>query len=670
MNADSKSKVDLLNRKGFADEIAKGVVESAKKDSDGFVIGLTGKWGSGKSTLLDFIKDEIIRLSNENIIGYEIIDFNPWMFTDSDNIKKSFLKEIAAKLSNSFYSKAKRKSISVLKNFSGTTKKVGGEIGKDISELLQKYLENDTSINLKESIDKALLTSNKKLFIFIDDIDRLLPKQIFEILQVMKLSGNFKNTYYIVAFDREAVEISIESQFKDYGRKYLDKIIQADFLIPEVPKEKIEEIFFDMLKGTLESFGIQYNTRSLMSVWSYQGFRNYFTSLRDIYRYFNSLKFRLSAITNNINTTDFLIIEAIRLYDFIAYEKIYRDYSLILMSLKSNTLMSTEASLNNYLQQNTKLLVKYLFSDNPAKLAFPNSNEKRLYNRNYFDRYFTLKINSEDIGESDLRIIIEMNSDRKIRLENLLADGRLKNLLLRLNDSKLIEHYPDWHFSLIRDLFEFFDDNTNKIGDMHIEISNSIMNLLVINEKKKIEFLETFFWLLLTDYKKISNARNYFNHFIVLSEERNTGFADEYYYFKEFYKEKIETIKIFFFNYLEEWQAHYLHDNFPKEYPYYTLLFMYDFAKYKKAQYEEYANNLLNKKENVLFFLDRVVTINTLDKKPFRIDAEIISQLLPEKSLEKFIKELKNINIDFIDEEHLINRDFFLENYNRAKINH
>jgi KAP family P-loop domain len=664
MNSDSKTKIDLLDRKGFADEIAKGIIESAKTDSEGFVIGLTGKWGSGKSTLLDFVKDEVIRLSTENNISNEIIEFNPWMFTDEENIKKAFLKEFANKISNGKFAKFKRKSSEVLGKVKGATEQVVGKVGGNIIELIQDYIENGTSIELKNSIDKRLLESNKKIFIFIDDIDRLLPKQIFEILQVLKLSGNFKNTYYVIAFDREAVEISIESQFKDYGRKYLDKIIQADFLIPEVLNEKIEEIFFKQLDDTLTDLKINYSTRDFISVWSYRGFKNYFTTLREVYRYFNSLKLRLPAINNNVNITDFLIIEAIRLYDFIAYEKIYQEYSFSLMSISSKKPNHEENQNDVSSKQHTKSLIKYLFSESVTGLIKSSINEKRLNDPIYFHRYFTLKINSNDIGESDLRIIIEEKNGRSDKLNYLFEHGRMGNLLRRLNDKDLLEHYPYLEFNLIVDLFDFFDENAIRLRDLNDNISDAIMNLLEIDERKRKDFFEKFLYHLTINHGRVSNARGYFMHFILLNKTRNTGFADNFHFFKNFIEENINQIEKFYSSYLYEWKSFFLSTSFPNEsYTYYTLIFTYDYASFDKKRYSEFADLLLENKKALLFYLEMILRINATDNIPYAIEMEKINLFLPDNLITKFISELNKLNDDFLEKKQIMNKDFFLTYY-------
>lgn len=657
IQSDNATKVDLLDRKGFATDIAKGVIDSAKSDAEGFVIGLTGKWGSGKSTLLNFVKEEITKCASENDIDNIIIEFNPWIFTDEENIKKAFLKEFSLQISNKYLAQIKRHGGKITSFIKQGLDKFSVSFGKEAIEVIEKYLENNTSLSYKKSIDKLLIKNNKKVFIFIDDIDRLLPKQVFEILQVVKLSGNFKNTYYIIAFDREAVEISIESQFKDYGKKYLDKIIQADFLIPEIASEKIEEIFFIKLKELFQDLNINYSSGDFISVWSHKGFKNYFKTLREVYRYFNSLKLRLSPIRDNINITDFLVMEAIRLYDFTAYERIYADYSFMFMTI-SNSKPNYEERVLSQLPQ-TISLHKYLFYENRYGIMNSGINQKRLSDSAYFDRYFTLNINNSEIGENDLRIIIEEPEGRRSKLFFLLEQKRIPNLMLRLQDKHLFEYYPTWEFNLIMDLFDFFDTQSFILEDSHNATCDAILNLLEINEPKRNNYFEEFLNHLVMETASVSNARAYFCHYILLNEQKNSGFADNQHFIKSYFKENIERIKNFYYGYLDQWKSYFLSQSLPNaKYDFYTLIFILDYATYIKSHYSDLLIPLLNDTKACVFFLRN--TIRYYETKPDRISYELVWLIFPDQLLLKFVERLKQLKDSNLTNKEIEEKNFFI----------
>jgi KAP family P-loop domain len=657
MKTDSISKEDLLGRDEFANDIATGIVKTTVTETNGFVIGLTGKWGSGKSTLLNFVKKHLQICCEKEKLDYTIIEFNPWQFTDEENIKKAFLKNFQKQLGY------KKKSIrNTLKKWSWALRfsKMAGNVGEEIGGLIKDYLDNDTSFDLKKMIDDALVKSKKKVFVFIDDIDRLYPKQVFEILQVLKLTGGFLNTYYIISFDREAVEISIESQFKDYGKKYLDKIIQADFLIPEIPSEKIEEIFFASLKNLCQSHQITYNSSEFSSVWLHQGLRYYFKTLRDVYRYFNSIQFRLVPIHDEINITDFLILEAMRLYDFESYEFIYREYSPQVTELTITTNMTSNKELVNVELNNSKKLINYLFPDK-VELSQTGINIKRLCNPKYFDRFFTLKINDSDIAEKDLKLIIESSENRQVKFQNIQKFGRLKSLILRLNDKNLNDYYKNWDYSLVNDLFVFFDDNALSLEKENINLTDAIVNLLTLKNKEDLLTFKKFMNLLMSHTSRVSLAKIYFLHFMILDKEKNTGFSDNSPAFKQYYLSQNEQLKSFYFKYLSDWQNSFLYSLSTDQFNYVTKLFVYDYAKYLHLEYREVLPKLLSNENNLIFFLNSILSINALDNNAFAIEVERLSHFIPSNLLNGFYEKVARMSTLNLSETEQQWRKFFLD---------
>src|SRR5690606_37795433 len=118
----------------------------------------------------------------------------------------------------------------------------------------------------------------------------------------------------------------LRETFGQHGEKYLEKIVQVDYSIPEILHEKIEEVFFSELKNILVRLEIQADYKKLFLIWSLHGLKYYFSTLRSIYRYMNAVNFRLPAIYKEINLHHFLIIEAIRVFDYEIYNQLYRTY--------------------------------------------------------------------------------------------------------------------------------------------------------------------------------------------------------------------------------------------------------------------------------------------------------------------------------------------------------
>ena len=81
---------DVLNRNEFANLLAKSIEDYNHEDS--LTIGIMGSWGSGKSSLINLIENN---LKKEKFI---VIRFNPWFFSNQDNLYLQFFKLIISNL--------------------------------------------------------------------------------------------------------------------------------------------------------------------------------------------------------------------------------------------------------------------------------------------------------------------------------------------------------------------------------------------------------------------------------------------------------------------------------------------------------------------------------------------------------------------------------------------
>ncbi|MDN3593476.1 KAP family P-loop NTPase fold protein [Zunongwangia endophytica] len=317
-------KNDKLGRLLFATEIASGLVYSFEKNNESVVLGINGTWGSGKSTLINFIIDEVERISQKS--GQDIITlrFNPWMFSGQKELQNVFLKELFLKLdANKEKLKDASKKIAQFLGHLNWLKYVhsgAGEAVKDVKDFLDGINQEKDLAQLKADVDELLIESKVKLYITIDDIDRLTPSEITDIFQLVKLNGNFANTIFILAYDQKVVTSALRHQFGENGKKYIEKIVQVDYTLPSVSKENISRIFIDSLNNLFDNEVIEICISELTPKIKNQSFIKFFSSLRDIYRFNNSIKLRLPSIFQELNILDFLKIEALRIFNPEAYE--------------------------------------------------------------------------------------------------------------------------------------------------------------------------------------------------------------------------------------------------------------------------------------------------------------------------------------------------------------
>lgn len=424
-----ENSTDKLGRHPFAFEIASGLVKSFKDNNESIVLGINGTWGSGKSTLLNFIINEVEQISssiNQEII---VLRFNPWMFSGQKELQNVFLRELILKLKNNSekLKNASKKIAEFLEylNWVNYVHSGAGEVLQSLKNIFKKAGKEKELSELKNEIDNILIDSKVKLYITIDDIDRLTPNEITDIFQLIKLNGNFANTIFILAYDQNVVQTALENQFGENGKKYIEKIVQVDYTLPSISKEDISRLFIDNLNILFNDEAITDKIKELNDSIKSEPFINFFTSLRDIYRFNNSIKLRLPSIVNELNILDFLLIEALRVFDQKAYNfLIDNKESLVYKSnnninnfgFRSNDEQSTKAFIESLdFNDLIKRILKRLFIVDTSYSFDANTPDdlirgKRVANGSYFNRYFNLQLSNFDIQEYVFESFINKNS--------------------------------------------------------------------------------------------------------------------------------------------------------------------------------------------------------------------------------------------------------------------
>ena len=109
-----KEEEDLLGRQPLACSVADLINDIGDEDKDSVVIGIEGEWGSGKSSFINLILNKV-RPTEKNLV----IEFNPWNFSDQNELIKDFFNSITnaldkiytrRSLTREFYKKSSKNS--------------------------------------------------------------------------------------------------------------------------------------------------------------------------------------------------------------------------------------------------------------------------------------------------------------------------------------------------------------------------------------------------------------------------------------------------------------------------------------------------------------------------------------------------------------------------------
>lgn len=325
---------DLLGRSAFCKRIAERI--QLPKRSAGLVVSIEGPWGFGKTSAINLISKELKSLPEKS--QPIVVHFNPWMVGSLDSLVQEFFLQISSSINIPQYAKKTDKLGKALATYSRVFtlgKLIPG--AEPFASLLEKLLGGVSDVlkgaadlselniaKQKEKVSDAILDLGKAFVVFIDDLDRLPPNEVFAMIRLVKAVSNFPQVAYVMAFDPSYVEKALESAGIVPGRSYLDKIIQVRVSLPHISPSQLgiiiekesESLRVDSL---LEIFPDEKNR--LIELYHYS-LKFLLRTPRDIYRVFNRLRVLLPGIKKEVGFADLLALETIaitspRLYDHI-----------------------------------------------------------------------------------------------------------------------------------------------------------------------------------------------------------------------------------------------------------------------------------------------------------------------------------------------------------------
>ena len=307
---------DLLGHETLAIRIAEAM-RNLPSDalSESFVVGIEGSWGSGKTSLINLVLEKL------NPSGFPVVKFNPWSFSDQNELVTDFFNSVAETLKDAETEKGEGIAESIRSYFPKLLKGSSIDISPRVSfagfelNFASVYKTGyDTLEKRKEKIKGLLGDMQKPIVIVIDDIDRLESQETRLVFKLVKMTANFPNTVFLLAYDRDRVGGMLTDDGVP-GEEFLKKIVQLSFPLPRVDQKDLFGILFKEVDGIVVDFGADtWDQRRWEDLFE-SGLKRLFPTVRDIKRYLNSVRLDLEIIgKEEVNPVDFLGIEAIRVF--------------------------------------------------------------------------------------------------------------------------------------------------------------------------------------------------------------------------------------------------------------------------------------------------------------------------------------------------------------------
>lgn len=342
MDEDRPLEQQSQDRLGFgpvAEHLAEAILGQA--GGGGLVFGIEGCWGSGKSSIINLTK-HILKDRNP---APEIISFSPWLVGDRGTLLQDLFNELAAAVvraeaaagvSSSTSKSEKRTQLAAKLKRYGDFASGAGKAAKVLSlagvplagiaaELLtssgdaaSSVLDEQPLSQRKAELVESLAAFDRTIVVFVDDLDRLEPREASEVLRLIRAVADFPRVVYVLSYDPVVVAHTLTSaaQIED-GAGFLEKIVQASFRVPRPEAFDLRRWFEGEVRRIFSaSLGDRASQHQpdlrLASVISSLGGR-YLETPRDVVRTLNSLKLHATPVLNEIDLADAVWLHLLRI---------------------------------------------------------------------------------------------------------------------------------------------------------------------------------------------------------------------------------------------------------------------------------------------------------------------------------------------------------------------
>lgn len=444
-----------------------------------------------------------------------------------------------------------------------------------------------------------------------------------------------------MAFDKDIVINAIQ---KEYGQKnaesYLEKIIQVDYTVPAIRKEKMSALFIPLLESFLSKEKISYDKEVLTSLWDYNGLSDYFHSIRDVKRFINSLKLRMPGIAKEVNTADFIAIEAIRLFDNEGYRTVYNH---LITNKRQRIPTGFELTNDQFgdFSLPTKDIIIALFAKSGNYSFKKDPDEKGICVPEYFERYFSLEIDQKDIRQKEFEDFMLRCDVRTTILNTAVKFGTIESLLNKLDNRDLSVYYPNYEYELINTIFQYFNNRTDLLESCHYEVSKAIINL-VCSSKRSAEYLKTFINSFNGQLGAPSMLHIYYFHYM-RELKNNGGSFDNQDKFDTYYKERYDQIRISFEDMFFKSSDVIFEPRYSKECPFIKYIYLMSFAELFPEKYGVYFQKIIEDKVFAFYIVKQIVDLGSKGSTRARYNNLTEMKIFPSTCFSQFHKRIKDI---------------------------
>ncbi len=322
-NAIVREKEDWLGFSGMAWILCRNL-EMLDLRERSLTVGVIAPWGRGKSSFINLLRERL------EFCEEIIVVFNPRGSKSVSSIPEDFFDAFAKELSRHYLGfglllARYTKHLGLLNQYAWT---------RPLGSLLTLLLPGKE----QEAVNRTLRELGKRVYVLLDDLDRLSGEEILEVLKLMDRSASFSNTVFITAYDKAYVN-NVLKKHLDHGlaHSFIDKYISWEFPLLEPNKEMLERLVGVVLSRKV--YAASPICRHIQRSWSQIG-RTVVESLdsvRDLKRYLNLVIPRYNGAFSEVDCKDY----------FLLYLLCYKDFGIYL-ALHSRRILQLDVPTQTY----------------------------------------------------------------------------------------------------------------------------------------------------------------------------------------------------------------------------------------------------------------------------------------------------------------------------------
>lgn len=244
---------DRFGRLQFAEHAAR-LIHRNHSPTSSVVYGLEGPWGSGKSSLISLVRMSLVEVEDSR---WHFIPFTPWATSGTDGL----LQEFFAALRTVAPPAGSQRLVASINAYAGIARPVLAAIPGvgpaivEASRTAEQQLRKPWNVAFEE-VKKAIGDLGTPIVMVVDDIDRLQPAELLDLLKVVRLLGRFPGVDFLLAYDEQTLVDTLQDPSRgrvsaSRARAFMEKIVQYPLVMPPLLTGKIVSMIAEGLSAIL-----------------------------------------------------------------------------------------------------------------------------------------------------------------------------------------------------------------------------------------------------------------------------------------------------------------------------------------------------------------------------------------------------------------------------------